>query len=86
MLVPHINRPRLTKIAVADPALAIELVDLDSRLAELLPDHIKRDLCLIRTLPDGTVSLADLVLGRENPFRDELALLQFAVQAFEDSS
>ena len=80
MLVPHVNRPRLTKIADADPALAIELVSLDSELAELLPNHIKRDLCLIRTLPDGTDSLADLVLKGKNPFRDELALLQFAAQ------
>ena len=83
MLLPHVNRPRLTKIAGADPALAIELVGLDSRLSELLPDHIKRDLYMIRTLPDGTVSLADLVLGGENPFRDELALLQFAVHALK---
>ena len=83
LLVPHINRPRLTKIAAADPALASELVHLDSSLAELLPDHIKRDLCLIRTLPDGTDSLADLVLKGENPFRDELALLQFASQVLK---
>ena len=83
MLVPHINRARLTKIAAADPALASELVHLDSSLAELLPDHVKRDLCLIRTLPDGTDSLADLVLKGENPFRDELALLQFAAQVLK---
>ena len=83
MLVPHINRPRFRKIAEADPALAIELVELDPRLSELLPDHIKRDLSLIRTLPDARVSLADLVLKGENPFRDELALLQFAAQALK---
>ena len=83
MLLPHVNRPRLTKIAQADPALAIELVELDDSLSGLLPDHIRRDLCLTRTLPPASVSLADLVLGRENPFRDELALLQFAVQALK---
>ena len=81
MIVPHVNRPRLTKIAEADPDLAVELVGLDPRLFELLPDYIRRDLCLIRTLPPGSVSLADLVLKGENPFRDELALLQFAIQA-----
>ena len=83
MLVHHVNRPRLTKIAEADPALAMELVELDPRLSELLPDYIRRDLCLIRTLPSGSVSLADLVLRGENPFRDELALLQFAIQALK---
>ena len=81
ILVPHVNRPRLAKIAEADPALAIELVELDSRLSELLPDHIRRDLCLMRTLSTESVSLADLVLGGEKAFRDELALLQFAAQA-----
>ena len=86
MLIPHINRPRLTKVAAADPALASELVQLDPGLARLLPNHIKRDLCLIRVLPDGTDSLADLVLKGENPFRDELALLQFCVTGFEDPS
>ena len=83
MLVPHVNRIRLTKIAEADPAFAIELVELDLRLSALLPDHIRRDLCLIRTLPAGCVSLADLVLGKENPFRDELVLLQFAAKALK---
>lgn len=80
-LLPHLNRPRLTKIAEADPALAIELVGHDPKLAGLLPEHVRRDLCLIRTLPGDSVSLAELVLKGDNPFRDELALLQFAVKA-----
>ena len=83
MLVPHMNRIRLTKIAEADPAFALELVEIDSTLSAFLPDHIKRDLCLIRTLPAGSISLAELVLGKEHPFRDELALLQFAAKALK---
>ena len=83
MVVPHMNRPRLAKIAEADPAFAIELVENDFRLSAFLPNHIRRDLCLIRTLPAGIASLADLVLGKENPFRDELALLQFAAKALK---
>ena len=82
-LVPHVDRPRLAKIAEADPAFAIELVENDFRLSAFLPGHVRRDLCLIRTLPAGNVSLADLVLGKENPFRDELALLQFAAKALK---
>ena len=80
MILGQVDRRRLTKIAEADPALAIELVGLRPGLSDLLPDHIRRDLCLTNTLPPGSTSLADLVLGDENPFRDELALLQFAVQ------
>ena len=83
MLVPHMNRIRLTKIAEADPAFALELVEFDPKLTAFLPDRIKRDLILIRTLPPGRISLADLVLGNENPFRDELALLQFAAKALK---
>ncbi len=82
-ILDHVDRPRLAKIAEADPALAIELVGLRPGLSDLLPDHIRRDLCLTDTLPSGSTSLADLVLGEENPFRDELALLRFAVQVLE---
>ena len=83
MIVSHLDRPRLTKIAEADPALAIELVAIDPELGGLLPDHMRRDLCLIDTLPAGSTSLADLVLKGDNPLRDELALLQFATQVLE---
>ena len=83
MIVSHLDRPRLKKIAEADPALAIELVAIDPELESLLPDYMRRDLCLIDILPRGSTSLADLVLGGENPLRDELALLQFATQVLE---
>ncbi len=83
MVVPYINRPRLAKIAEADPTFAVELIENDISLSALLPGYVRRDLCLIRTMPAGNVSLADLVLGKENPFRDELALLQFAAKALK---
>ena len=82
-LLPYLNGPRLTKIAGADPAFAIELVGFDPKLSDILPDHIRRDLCLTRTLPTGSDSLADLVLRGDNPFRDELSLLQFAIQVLD---
>ena len=78
MLVQHLNRARLTKIAEVDPTFAIELVGHDSRLSELLPEYVRRDLCLIDGLQSSGGSLANQVLKGENPFRDELALLQFA--------
>ena len=81
MLAPHVNPSRLAKIAGADAAFALELIKFDRDLLKLLPEHIGRDLCLISALPSGTTSLAHLVVEGENPFRDELSLLQFAKKA-----
>ena len=82
-LAPHINRPRLARIAETDPAFALELIDVDRNLLEHLPEHIGRDLCLTGAVPAGHTSLSHLVLKGENPFRDELSLLQFAKKTLE---
>ena len=83
MLAPHVNRSRLAKIAEADPAFALELVDFDRSLLEILPEHMGRDLCLISVLPADRTSLAHLVIRDKNPFRDELSLLQFAKKVLQ---
>ena len=83
MLAPHVNGPRIKKIAEADPNLAIEFVHNEPKLSESLPDRVKRDLCLTQSVPVDKISLADLVLKDDNPFRDELSLLQFAIKALD---
>ena len=83
MLASHVTGPRLKKIAEADPNLAIELVHNEPSLSKSLPDHVQRDLCLTRSVPADEISLADLVLKDDNPFRDELSLLQFAIKALD---
>lgn len=77
-ILPHLTSARLKKIAELDPSLAIECIDEQKELQQLLPQHTQRDL-LLRRSPS---SLATLVLGSrpgDNPFRDDLAILQFAV-------
>ena len=86
MIVSHLDRPRFTKIAEADPALAIELVAIDPELGGLLPDHMRRDLCLIDTLPAGSTSLADLVLKGRNPLPRRASTTTIRGSGAEDSS
>ena len=73
---------RLTLIAETDPSLALELLAERPELEPDLPRYLARDLSLPSArLPQGA-TLADMVLSgtRENPLRDELALLRFALK------
>ena len=83
MLAETVDVRRLRRIAQVDPNLTIALVNHEPTLDDHLPEHMKRDLCLASSVPSGKISLADLVLGSNNPFRDELALLQFALKALD---
>ena len=83
LLAPHLTQVRLARLAEADPEFALELLNTDSQLAEILPDYIERDLCKSGAVPAEGVSLAEAVLNGESPFRDELMLLQFAKQVLE---
>ena len=83
LLAPHFDTPRLTRVAEADPDFALELLKHDKDLVGLLPERIARDLCKSGAVPTDRGSLARLVLGGKNPFRDELSLLQFAKEAIK---
>lgn len=83
LIGPHLTRARPVQLAQVDPSFVIEVVESQPHLRQLLPPYIARDLCM----PDGSSedahSLARLVADGRSPFRDEMALLQFAIKVLD---
>ena len=80
LVAAHITRTRLAKLAQTDPSFVAELIESHSDLNDMLPPYIARDLCIAELDSAEPSSLARLIADGDNPFRDELALLQLAVQ------
>ena len=70
LVAPHLTQVRLARLAEVDPEFTLELLKIDSQLAEMLPDYIGRDLCKWGAVPTESVSLAEAVLEGKNPFRE----------------
>lgn len=77
------NRVKL--IAELDPAMVLDITEtksdpVKSELVKSIPLVTRRDLCLVeaKAIPDGSVSLASLVLSGSGVLRNELTLLDFA--------
>lgn len=80
LIDPHITRARLARLVHVDPTFAIEVIESHRDFRWLLPPYIARDLCMTEGLSEDPHSLARLVSDGQNPFRDEMALLQFAIK------
>ena len=83
LIAAHLTRPRLAKLAQTDPSFVAELIESNPDLADLLPPSIARDLCIADLDSEGPKFLARMIADGDNPFRDELSLLQLAVKILQ---